>query len=473
MPTLTAKTTDQLQYLFREQQAYAPALANTTAAERRAKIDSVLAYLDQETNKQRLLDALHQDLHKHEVETLLSEIGVVYSNAKYIKRHLKRWMEPRKVSTPLSLIGTRSYVYYEPKGCVLIVAPWNYPFNLAVIPVLYAIAAGCTVTLKPSEHSPATTDYMADMFGSLFAQNEVNVVKGEGETAAALTRLPYDHIYFTGSPAIGKKVMAAAAENLASVTLELGGKSPCVVQDDVNIKKSARSLAWGKFFNAGQTCIAPDYLLVNETIADRYVAELGEVIEHAYGPDPAQSDDLARIINDKQFDHLRDLLEDAVGKGATVAHGGQHDRATRYFAPTVLTGVTTEMRVLQEEIFGPILPVVDFNNLNEALALIHRFPKPLTFYVQTHDRDTIKRLLAETSAGGTLVNEFLLGTANPALPFGGIGNSGIGRSYGHAGFLEFTNERAVMERRFFDLSMAYPPYTDKVKQLVDRIYKWA
>ena len=469
----TATPTDQLQYLLTEQRAYAPALAKTTARERSEKITRVLDYLDLESNKERLLDALRQDLHKHPVETLLSEIGVVYSNAKYLRRHLKRWMEPRHVSTPLSLLGTRSYVYYEPKGSVLILSPWNYPFNLAVIPVLYAIAAGCTVVLKPSEYSPATSAYMQEMFGSLFAENEVKVVLGEADTAAGLTALPFNHIYFTGSPATGKKVMAAAAPNLTSVTLELGGKSPCVVGEDVNIKKSARSLAWGKFFNAGQTCIAPDYALVHEKIAGRYVDQLGEVIHYAYGEDPRESKSLARIVNEKQFDHLTDLLEDALGKGAKVAHGGRHDRADRYFEPTVLTGVTGEMRVMQEEIFGPLLPVLDYANLNEALSVINGLPKPLAFYIQTSERSVIKRLLAETSAGGTLVNEFLLGTANPALPFGGVNNSGIGRSYGHHGWLEFTNERAVMERRFFDLSMAYPPYTDKVRQLVERIYKWA
>ncbi len=469
----TAAPTDQLAYLLEEQRAYAPTLAKTTARERSEKISRILDHLDNETNKERLLDALRQDLHKHPVETLLSEIGVVYSNAKYLRRHLKRWMEPRRVSTPLSLMGTRSYVYYEPKGSVLILSPWNYPFNLAVIPVLYAIAAGCTVVLKPSEYSPATSAYMQEMFGTLFAENEVKVVLGEADTAAALTALPFDHIYFTGSPATGKKVMAAAAPNLASVTLELGGKSPCVVGGNVNIKKSACSLAWGKFFNAGQTCIAPDYALVHEKIVTEYVAQLGGAVRHAYGEDPQQSESLARIVNEKQFDHLTALLEDALEKGAKVAHGGRHDRTSLYFEPTVLSGVTGEMRVMQEEIFGPLLPVLDYANLNEALSVINGLPKPLAFYIQTEDRSVIKRLLAETSAGGTLVNEFLLGTANPALPFGGVGNSGIGRSYGRHGWLEFTNERAVMERRFFDLSMAYPPYTDKVRQLVERIYKWA
>jgi aldehyde dehydrogenase (NAD+) len=470
---MEATATTELNYLLEEQQALSPALARTTARDRAAKIDRITDYLDRKANLDRLLNALHRDLRKHEVETLTSEVGIVYTHATHIKKHLKRWMEPRRVPTPLSLIGTRSYIYPEPKGCVLVIAPWNYPFNLAVLPVLYAIAAGCTVVLKPSEYSPATTTYLQEMFSELFPANEITVVEGEGDTAAALTKMPFNHIFFTGSPAIGKKVMAAAAENLASVTLELGGKSPCLVQDDVDIDKSARSLAWGKFFNAGQTCIAPDYLLVNDNIVDTYVAALGKALDRAYGEDPRQSEDLARIVNEKQFDHLVALLEDAVGKGATVACGGQHHRDGRYFAPTVLTGVTRDMRVMQEEIFGPLLPVLDFNNLNEALSIVNGLPKPLAFYIQTHDRATIKRLLADTSAGGTLINEFLIGPANPALPFGGVNNSGIGKSYGHHGFLEFTNERGVMERRFFDLSVAYPPYTDRVKNIVRRIFRWS
>ena len=471
MPAATS-TTD-FTYLLREQQAYAPTLAKSTAGERKEKLSRILRYLDDDRNTQRLLDALHSDLRKPEVESRLSEIGPVYSHVKYIRGKLQRWMEPRRIPTPLSMLGTVNYVYKEPKGCALIIAPWNYPFNLAMVPVLYAIAAGCTVVMKPSEYSPATTEFMRAMFDKLFARNEIAVVTGEAETSAALTRLPFNHIFFTGSPAVGKKVMAAAAENLASVTLELGGKSPCIVDEDVDIDKSARNVLWGKGFNAGQTCIAPDYLMVNEKIADRYVEALCRASQSFYGEAPAASDSYARIVTDKQFDHLTGLLEDALERGAKVACGGTHDRATRFFAPTVLTGVTREMKVLREEIFGPILPVLTYNNLTEVVAFVNRLPKPLAFYIQANNRATIKRLLAETSAGGTLVNEFFLGNANPALPFGGVNNSGIGKSYGYHGFLDFCNERSVVERRFLDLSMVYPPYTEKVKALVRKISRWS
>ncbi len=468
----TARPTTHFDDLLQRQRTHAPVLARTAAKERKEKLDRILTYLNDAGNKQRLIEALRQDLGKPAVETLLSEIGVLYNHVNYVKQHLKGWMEPRRVSTPLSMLGTMNYIYYEPKGCVLILSPWNYPFNLAIVPLIYAIAAGCTVVLKPSESSPATTEYMRRMMEELYDAREVTVVVGEAETAAALTRLPFDHIFFTGSPAIGKKVMAAAAANLTSVTLELGGKSPCVVDHDVKPEKSARNVAWGKFFNAGQTCTAPDYLLVHESIADRYVGALGEAIRKFYGDDPQQSDSYARIVNRKQHDHLTGMLTNAVGKGATVAHGGQHDLGDRYFAPTLLTGVTLDMQVMQEEIFGPIIPIMTYREPDEALAIIRSFPKPLAFYIQANNRQVIRQLLRATSAGGTLVNEFFLGNANPALPFGGVNNSGIGKSFGYHGWVDFCNERSVLERRFLDLSTVYPPYTGKVRALVDKIYRW-
>ena len=468
----TAQPTTRFSDLLTMQREHAPVLARTTAKERKEKLGRILTYLDDAGNKQRLIEALQQDLHKPEVESLLSEIGVLYNHVRYVQGHLREWMEPKRVSTPLSMLGTMNYIYYEPKGCVLILSPWNYPFNLAIVPLIYAIGAGCTVVLKPSEASPATTDYLQRMLAEIYDEREVTVVAGEAETAAALTQLPFDHIFFTGSPAIGKKVMAAAAANLASVTLELGGKSPCVVDRDVKLDHSARNVSWGKFFNAGQTCTAPDYLIVHESIASDYVQALKRAIVRSYGDDPRQSDSYARIVNRKQHDHLTRLLDDAVGQGATVAHGGQHDAADRYFAPTLLTGVTLGMQVMQEEIFGPIIPILTFREPDEAIAIIRSFPKPLAFYIQANNRKLIKRLLHATSAGGTLVNEFFLGNGNPALPFGGVNNSGIGKSFGYHGWVDFCNERSVLERRFLDLSTVYPPYTDRVKQLVNKIYKW-
>ncbi|OAV45786.1 aldehyde dehydrogenase family protein [Lewinella sp. 4G2] len=472
-PSTTASHTEaQLRSLLHLQRNFAPALSAQTAAQRKAKLDRMEAWLNKKENVRGLVAALQADFKKPEVETLTSELGVVLSHLRHVRSNLKKWMEPKKLPGALALTGITSYLYLEPKGSALIIAPWNYPFNLTLVPLVYAIAAGCTAVVKPSEMSPATTDFMRRMLDELFEEKEVKVVTGEGDTAAFLTTLPFDHIFFTGSPAIGKKVMAAAAKNLTSVTLELGGKSPAVIDRGVNQRKSAENTAWGKFFNAGQTCIAPDYVLVPEDMADSYVGELAASITRFYGEDPQQSDSLARVITDRHFQRIKALFDDAVAKGATVVCGGQFNAADRYIAPTILTDVTEEMDIMTEEIFGPLWPVVTYQDLDEAVAIINRRPKPLSFYIQSNNRQTINKLKRETSSGGLLVNEYLLGGGSPTVPFGGVNNSGIGKSFGYHGFVEFSNERAVMERKFLDLSVAYPPYTDKVVGLVRRIYGW-
>lgn len=465
-------TEAELKSLLATQRDFAPALRAQNARQRIEKLQKIEDYLSDQSNLDRLLAAMQQDFRKHEVEVLLSEVGVALSHIRFVKSRLKRWMEPRKLPVPLSLIGMRNYVYYEPKGCALIISPWNYPFNLTIIPLVYAISAGCTAIVKPSEFSAHTTVFIKEMLEELYEEREIKVVTGEGSTSGFLTTLPFDHIFFTGSPAIGKKVMAAAAKNLTSVTLELGGKSPAIIDASVNLKKSARNSVWGKYLNGGQTCIAPDYLIVEESIAEAYVTSLIRAITSFYGADVQASESYPRIINDRHFDRIKALLDDAVSKGATIAHGGQLDRSDRFIAPTILTGVTEDMEVMQEEIFGPLWPVMTYNKLEEALAIINRRPKALSFYIQSNRRATIKRLLAETSSGGALVNEYLLGGGSASVPFGGVNNSGIGKSFGYHGFIEFTNERPVMERRFLDLSMAYPPYNEKVKGLVKRIYRW-
>lgn len=471
-PTTTPLDKTALQSLLARQRNHASSVRAQTAAVRIGKLKSISEYLEREENKAALIAALQRDFGKPEVETLLSEIGVVLSHIRYVTKRLKQWMEPEKLSVPLSLTGMRNYVYKEPKGSVLIIAPWNYPFNLTMVPLIYAVAAGCTAVVKPSELSPATTEYMRQMLDQLFPPEEIKVVTGEGDTSAFLTTLDFDHIFFTGSPAIGKKVMAAAAQNLTSVTLELGGKSPAVIDKGINLKKSAANSVWGKFFNAGQTCIAPDYLLVHQSIVEDYVVELKAAIVQFYGKDARSSDSLARIISDRHFQRIKALIDDAVAKGATVAHGGQTDAAERFIAPTILTGATEDMDIMQEEIFGPVWPVMTYKNLDEAIQIINRQPKALAFYIQSDRRKTIRRLLAGTSSGGALVNEYLLGGGSASVPFGGVNNSGIGKSFGYHGFIEFTNERPVMERRFLDLSMAYPPYSDKVVGLVRKIYGW-
>ena len=458
--------------LFAAQRAHFREAGTPDYQRRKQSLRRLRAYLGREANIRGLVDALRQDLRKPEVETLSSELGVVMSHLRYVDSGLRRWMEPKPLPASLSQAGIKSYLYLEPKGNALIIAPWNYPFNLTVVPLIYAISAGCTAIVKPSEMSPATTAYIQRMLDEVFDEREVKVVTGDAQTASLLTTLPFDHIFFTGSPAIGKRVMAAAAENLTSVTLELGGKSPAVIDRGVDLRKSAENTVWGKFFNAAQTCIAPDYLLVDHSQFDSYVAELRGAITRFYGEDPQASDSYARIVNHRHFDRLEALYDDALSKGATVVCGGVFDREDRYVAPTLLTGVTEDMRVMQEEIFGPLWPALPYRDLGEAIAIINRRPKPLSFYIQSNDRKTIDRLKRSTSSGGILVNEYLLGGGSPTVPFGGVNNSGIGKSFGYHGFVEFSNERAVMERKLFDLSIGYPPYTDRVTEIFRRLYKW-
>ncbi len=471
-PTTTALDKPALAALLAAQQNHAPRVRAHTASQRVAKLKRIADYLTTPHNKAALVAALDADFRKPEVETLLSELATVLSHIRYVSAHLKQWMEPTKLPFQLALTGMRNYIYKEPKGSALIISPWNYPFNLTLVPLTYAIAAGCTAVVKPSEFSPATTAFIHKMIDALFPPEEIKVVTGEGDVSAHLTTLPFDHIFFTGSPSIGKKVMAAAAKNLTSVTLELGGKSPAIIDTGVNLKKTAENSVWGKFLNAGQTCIAPDYLLVEASMEGAFVEALKTAVGKFYGAEPRQSEDLARIINDRHFDRIKGLLDDAVAKGATIALGGQTDAEERYVAPTILTGVTEEMDIMQEEIFGPLWPVMTYKNLDHAVEIINRRPKALAFYIQSDRRSTVKKLLAETSSGGALVNEYLLGGGSASVPFGGVNNSGIGKSFGYHGFVEFSNERPVMERRFLDLSIAYPPYTDKVKQLIRKIYRW-
>lgn len=469
MQAVAAK--QDLKTIFENQRANSQRMAATTAAERRERIKRLETYLTNEGNRNRLVEALRADFGKPEVETLTSEVGIVLTHARYARRHLARWMKPRKVATPISLIGTTSYVRYEPKGQVLIISPWNYPVNLSLYPLVCALAAGCTVVLKPSEVTTYTSVYLHDMLSELYPIEEVAVVLGDADVSQELTSMPFNHIFFTGSPAVGKKVMVAAAKNLASVTLELGGKSPCIVDETANLNQVVERIVWAKHFNCGQTCVAPDYLLAHESQKEKLIVKYQEAIENFYGADPRKSKDYARIASDKHHRHLCTLLDDALNKGAKVLLGGQRDAEARYIAPTLVSELAADAELLYQEVFGPIMPLVTYRDLDEAIAFINARPKPLTLYVMSRSRTNTERILNRTSAGGSSVNELLLGYANPGLPFGGVNNSGIGKSFGHYGFLEFSNERSVLRRRFLDLKMVYPPYPEKKVKFVRWLHK--
>jgi len=451
--------------------AHAPTVRQTDAAQRRAKLRRLAeALVDR---RDTFAEALRADFQKAPVEVDLTEIKAVTKEIDHACAHLDEWMSPDSPPAPLLFTGTRSDIHYEPKGVVLILSPWNYPVTLTLGPLVGAIAAGNCAVLKPSEHAPHTATALHSLVDDLFADREIRLVTGGPDLAEDLTTQPFDHIYFTGSPAIGRRVMRAAAEHLTSVTLELGGKSPALVDATADLDHAAERIAWSKFTNAGQTCIAPDYLLVEDRIHDPFVERLHATIQRFYGDTPAArqaSADYGRLIHADHFETVRGLLAEARADGASAVVGGQTDAASQYIAPTVLTDVPDDSRIMQEEIFGPVLPVLPFSSLDEAIDTITARASPLSLYLFS-DRDaTVDAVLTRTTAGSTCVNEGFLHFINPNLPFGGKGESGIGRGHGHYSFREFSNERAVLRRRYGGdiLRTLFPPYD----RLTSRVANW-
>ncbi len=476
MTTTTSQSIDSIPDLFRRQQEHQSVLRNTTFRERRERLGRIDKFLSEERHIKELTKALWADFRKPEAEVMATEVMIIRQQYRHIRRNLRRWMRDQGIPTPWPLIGTRSYIHYEPKGTCLIIAPWNYPFQLAVYPMLYGIAAGNTLMVKPSEMAPQTSAFLRNMVTELFPPEEVAVVEGDAEVAQALLDLPFNHVFFTGSPKVGKIVMQAASRHLASVTLELGGKSPAIIAPDASVKTAAERTAWAKFLNNGQTCIAPDYVLVHESVRDAFADAFCESIKTMYGHDHKAiqaSADYSRIINDRHFNRLRSLLDDATEGGAATVFGGSYDASDRFIMPTLLEHVSSDMRIMQEEIFGPIMPMITYREPEEAVDLINRHPKPLAFYINSRDQRTIRYFMENSSAGGTLVNDYMLGLSNPDLPFGGVNHSGIGKSLGFHGFVEFSNERSVIERRWGTLKPLYPPYTNLKSSIIRLLSRWA
>lgn len=461
--------------VFQAQAETSSTWKTSSAEERIARLKKIRAYIQE--HQQDIRDALKNDFGKPEPETDLSEIFPVTAEINHSIKHLKKWMAPKSVSTPLPMFGTSAKVYMEPKGTSLIISPWNYPFNLTIGPLISALAAGCTAIIKPSEMTPHTSGLISKMISELFNQNEVAVILGEVEVSQELLRLPFDHIFFTGSPAVGKIVMKAAAEHLTSVTLELGGKSPVIVSQDANCNDTAEKLIWGKYINCGQTCIAPDYLLVHESQRETLLMEMKVALQKMYDPHfngIEASPDMARIVNDKHFDRLVGYIDDAVKKGAEIAFGGKLDPRTRYIEPTILTNVTDEMQVMQEEIFGPVFPIVTYHTLEEAITYVNSKPKPLALYYFGKDAGQASKVLLETSSGNAVINDCVIHYQHLELPFGGVNNSGIGKAHGYFGFLAFSNEKGVLKQRvgFNNVSLLRPPYGVRAKQIIASLIKW-
>ncbi len=456
--------------VFQAQKANTQNLANTNASERKAKLQKILDWTL--SHEKEIGEALFNDFKKNPAETNIGEILGVVGEVKHLMKHLNSWMKPQSVPTPLNMIGTSAHVRFEPKGVCLIISPWNYPFNLSIKPLVQAIAAGNTVILKPSEMTPHTSALIKKILSELFDENEVYVVEGDSTVSQLLLEQPFNHIFFTGSPNVGKIVMTAAAKNLTSVTLELGGKSPCIVDETANIKKAAEKIAWGKFINNGQTCIAPDYVLVDKIVENEFVISMKNSIKAMYGDDPQKSTSYCRIVNNRHYHRLADLLTDAIEKGAIIQHGGQKDGANNYIAPTILTNVDNSMKIMQEEIFGPILPVMSFKNNSDAIIEIKSREKPLALYINSKKETNIKFFMDNSSAGGTVINDCVIHYGHTEIPFGGVNNSGIGKSGGIWGFTEFSNQRAVMRQKFGTFKMIYPPYTPAVAKLIRFFVRW-
>jgi aldehyde dehydrogenase (NAD+) len=431
---------------------------------RREQLAGIVRFLKE--RERDIEAALHADMGRPCFEVYPGEIAFMASEAALASRKLRAWARPKRVATALAAQPGRSWIYPEPLGVVLIIGAWNYPLQLLLVPLVGALAAGNCAVLKPSEVAPATSALAAEQLPKYLDPDCVAVVEGGVPVTTALLTERFDYIFYTGSGTVARVVMQAAAEHLTPVTLELGGKSPCIVDRQVAINTAARRIAWGKFFNAGQTCVAPDYILAHEAIEETFSARLKQVVEDFFGPDPRQSPDFGRIVSAPHHRRLTKLLD---GSGEIFA-GGQADEDQRYIAPTILRNVPPDARVMSEEIFGPILPVLKVKDMGAAISFVNARPKPLALYVFTHDREVQRQVLERTSSGGVTVNHTMLHLTVPALPFGGVGPSGMGAYHGRASFETFSHRKSVLEKPVWpDLKFIYPPYDDNKRKWVRRL----
>lgn len=410
-------------------------------------------------HEQELFDAVYKDFQKPAFETYGTELGVLHNEISYAIKKLRKWAKPKRVSQVLVNFPSRNYTVSEPYGAVLVIAPYNYPIQLALLPLVGAIAAGNTVVLKPSELTPHTSGILKKLLGEWFQEEYLAVVEGGIEANKDLLSQEFDYIFFTGSTRVGRIVMEAASKHLTPVTLELGGKSPCIVDDSADLKVAARRIVWGKFLNSGQTCVAPDYLLIHESIEKKFLEFLKESLITFYGTNPRQSPDFPRIVDQAHFDRLVSYLDEG-----DVVVGGESDREELYIAPTLLTNTKDGSSVMSEEIFGPILPILTYKELPEAIAKVKELPKPLALYLFSKRKEAEKLVIKNCSFGGGAINDVVAHLGNHHLPFGGVGNSGMGSYHGKGNFDTFSHVKSIMKKPFWlDLPVRYPPYEGKLK----------
>ena len=452
--------------LFTEQRAHAISLRSSTCEQRLATLDRFEKVFRASFDK--IYQAAAEDFAKPEAEVDTGEILTVLAELKYVRKHLKRWMKATPVRATVAMLGTQSKIINEPKGVSLIISPWNYPFNLSFGPMIWSIAAGNTVILKPSEMTPAMSKVISEIVSDSFNSNLVSVVQGDAAVARYLTQQPFDHIFFTGSPAVGKQVMAEAAKNLSSVTLELGGKSPVVIDSTADLKKAAHSICFGKFANNGQTCIAPDYIYVHQSVKQAFLTAMANAIDEQYGNQQqlTRNSDYCRIVNQAHFQRIRALIDSAVDDGASIYKGGECIESQRFIAPTILTDINPSSEIMQQEIFGPVLPILVFSDIDSVIAEINSGPKPLALYVFSKNTAFSEKVIEQTSAGDSAINATVIHILHQNLPFGGINNSGIGKVGGLWGYQAFSHQRSIVDDKLGLSGMLSPPYTPKVTRMV-------
>ncbi|MFE3867103.1 aldehyde dehydrogenase [Flavobacterium sp. LS2P90] len=419
------------------------------------------------THENEIIEALYSDFRKPAFEAVLTETNYVISELKDAIKNLHKWAKPKRVFPSILNFPSTDYIYKEPYGKVLIIAPWNYPFQLALCPLISAVAAGNQVVLKPSELTPKTSEIITKIIEKVFPVNHVEVIEGGLEVSQKLLSQRWDYIFFTGSVPVGKIVAKAAAENLTPVTLELGGKNPCIIDNTANLKLAAKRIVWGKFINAGQTCIAPDYILIQKDMKSHFIEFVKLEITKAYGENPKLSPDYARIINEKNWLRLANMIDEN-----KVVFGGQTDIEDCYISPTLIDESSVDSLIMKDEIFGPLLPILSYENETEINTIISKYEKPLSLYVFTEDKKFAQKIIKRYSFGGGCINDTVVHFSNKRLPFGGVGHSGIGAYHGRLSFDTFSHKKAIVKKaNWLDLPMRYAPYKDKLKS-IKKVLKW-
>jgi aldehyde dehydrogenase (NAD+) len=472
MSLLSESTKKNIHEIFNTQKANASIVKREPISTRKEKLKKLKAAI--ETREEEILAALHKDLRKPAFESLVWEVYLMYGEIDHALKNLSDWAKPHNMPSHLLMMMNDNKIMYEPKGVCLIVGPWNFPFQLTIGPLISAIAAGNCSIIKPASMTPATSAIVAKLIKETFSPNEITVVEGDSQVATELMSLPFDHIFFTGSPSVGKIVMNAASKHLTSVTLELGGKSPVIVDETSNLKKAAQKITWGKFSNSGQACIAPDYAFVHESKVAAFIELMKVAIKDKYFiGDKLNKEDYCKIVNGGNFNRVKGYYDDAISKGAKVETGGVFEENDHTIHPTILTNVSKDSLIMEEEIFGPLFPIITYKNIDEVTQYINSKDKPLALYIFSSKNKNINKILKETTAGGSCVNDVMIHFTNPNIPFGGVNTSGIGNAHGFFGFKAFSHERSVMyQSALSDFnSIVHPPYSGLIKKLGLKLYK--